>query len=199
MDHAEIKLVDHAGAPADGGEICTRGPQMLVGYLHPEDEHESFDAEGYFRTGDLARWVDDDYLVVTGRAKDIIIRNGENISSKEVEDLLIGHPGIAEVAGAEYGRLRIGSASGTFAMNQLPGILASLREKFPNADLSVSAGTSQTLVDKMMHGGIYDQIGGGFSFRIAEQGFQILVCKRGELFVRPIDHNENFSFRIVLR
>jgi hypothetical protein len=44
-----------------------------------------------------------------------------------------------------------------------------------------------------------DQIGGGFSFRIAEQGFQILVCKRGELFVRPIDHNENFSFRIVLR
>lgn len=95
---AEIKLDDHAGAPADGGEICARGPQMLVGYLHPEDEHESFDAEGYFRTGDLARWVDDDYLVVTGRAKDIIIRNGENISSKEVEDLLIGHPGVAEVA-----------------------------------------------------------------------------------------------------
>lgn len=61
---------------------------------------------------------------------------------------------IAEVAGAEYGRLRIGSASGTFAMNQLPGILAGLREKFPNADLTVSAGTSQALVDKMMHGEI---------------------------------------------
>ncbi len=44
------------------------------------------------------RWVDDDYLVVTGRAKDIIIRNGENISPKEVEDILIGHPGIAEIA-----------------------------------------------------------------------------------------------------
>ena len=54
--------------------------------------------EGYFRTGDLARWVDDGYLVVTGRAKDIIIRNGENISPKEVEDLLIGHPAIAEIA-----------------------------------------------------------------------------------------------------
>ncbi|MGD9561312.1 MAG: LysR family transcriptional regulator [Pyrinomonadaceae bacterium] len=61
---------------------------------------------------------------------------------------------IAEVAGAEYGRLRIGSASGTFAMHQLPGILARLREKFPNAELTVSAGTSQTLVDKMMHGEI---------------------------------------------
>jgi non-ribosomal peptide synthetase component E (peptide arylation enzyme) len=71
---------------------------MLVGYLHPEDEDESFDADGYFRTGDLAQWVDDDYLIVTGRAKDIIIRNGENISPREVEDLLVGHPGIAEVA-----------------------------------------------------------------------------------------------------
>jgi cyclohexanecarboxylate-CoA ligase len=92
---AEIKL---GGDTASGGEICARGPQMLVGYLHAEDETESFDDEGYFRTGDLARWVDDDYLVVTGRAKDIIIRNGENIAPKEIEDILIGHPGIAEIA-----------------------------------------------------------------------------------------------------
>ncbi|WP_099038592.1 AMP-binding protein [Mycobacterium neglectum] len=87
---ADIKLTD--------GEICARGPQMLVGYLHTDDETASFDTEGYFRTGDLARWVDGEYLVVTGRAKDIIIRNGENISPKEVEDLLIAHPAIAEVA-----------------------------------------------------------------------------------------------------
>jgi acyl-CoA synthetase (AMP-forming)/AMP-acid ligase II len=87
---AEIKLC--------GGEIRARGPQMLVGYLHPEDEAEAFDSDGYFCTGDLARWVGDDYLVVTGRAKDIIVRNGENIAPKEVEDVLIGHPGIAEIA-----------------------------------------------------------------------------------------------------
>jgi acyl-CoA synthetase (AMP-forming)/AMP-acid ligase II len=91
---ADIKLVGDKGA----GEIYARGPQMLVGYQHPEDEAESFDAEGYFRTGDLARWVEDEYLVVTGRAKDIIIRNGENIAPKEVEDILTGHPGIAEIA-----------------------------------------------------------------------------------------------------
>jgi non-ribosomal peptide synthetase component E (peptide arylation enzyme) len=95
---AEIKLVGNNAAPAGDGEIRVRGPQMLVGYLHAEDERESFDAEGFFRTGDLGRWVDDTYLVVTGRAKDIIIRNGENISPKEVEDILIGHPQIAEVA-----------------------------------------------------------------------------------------------------
>ncbi|BBX47366.1 cyclohexanecarboxylate-CoA ligase [Mycobacterium cookii] len=89
---AQVRLCGPAG------EIHARGPQMLVGYLHPDDEDESFDADGYFRTGDLARWVDDDYLVVTGRAKDVIIRNGENIAPKEIEDILIGHPGIAEIA-----------------------------------------------------------------------------------------------------
>jgi acyl-CoA synthetase (AMP-forming)/AMP-acid ligase II len=88
---AEIKL-------AADGEICACGPQMLVGYLHPEDETNAFDAEGYYRTGDLGRFVDGDYLVVTGRAKDIIIRNGENIAPKEVEDILVGHPDIAEIA-----------------------------------------------------------------------------------------------------
>nr|VTP01522.1 Short-chain-fatty-acid--CoA ligase [Mycobacterium riyadhense] len=87
---AEVKLVS--------GEIRVRGPQMLAGYQHPADEAACFDAEGYFRSGDLGRWVDDEYLVVTGRLKDIIVRNGENISPKEVEDILAGHPEIAEIA-----------------------------------------------------------------------------------------------------
>ena len=95
---AAIELVAHEAAPAGDGEICVRGPQMLLGYRHPEDDADAFDAAGFFRTGDLGRWVDDQYLVVTGRAKDVIIRNGENISAKEVEDLLADHPGIAEIA-----------------------------------------------------------------------------------------------------
>ena len=94
----DIRLVAHDAAPPGSGEIRARGPQMLVGYRNPEDERDSFDAEGYFRTGDLAQWVDHDYLVVTGRAKDIIIRSGENIAPKEIEDLLAGHPDIAEIA-----------------------------------------------------------------------------------------------------
>ncbi len=61
---------------------------------------------------------------------------------------------IAELAGAEYGRLRIGSASAMFATAQLPTILERLKEKFPNAEITVSSGTSQTLVDKMLHGDI---------------------------------------------
>jgi acyl-CoA synthetase (AMP-forming)/AMP-acid ligase II len=95
---AEIKLAAHEAAPSGEGEVCLRGPQMLLGYRHPEDDADSFDAAGFFRTGDLGRWIDDQYLVVTGRVKDVIIRNGENISGKEVEDLLADHPGIAEIA-----------------------------------------------------------------------------------------------------
>ena len=83
---------------AEDGEIRARGPQMLVGYVHAEDEASAFDDEGYYRTGDQGRLVDGDHVVVTGRIKDLIIRNGENISPKEIEDLLIGYPGIAEIA-----------------------------------------------------------------------------------------------------
>lgn len=61
---------------------------------------------------------------------------------------------IAEVAGSVYGRLRIGTASGTFAMNQLPEIIQKLKEKYPNSEISVTSGTSQKLVDKIMHGEI---------------------------------------------
>jgi non-ribosomal peptide synthetase component E (peptide arylation enzyme) len=103
---------------------------MLVGYLHPDDETGSFDDEGFFRTGDLGRWVDDEYLVVTGRAKDIIIRNGENISPKEIEDILVGHPGIAEIAVVGVPDERTGECACAVivASDQPPPDLADLRE-----------------------------------------------------------------------
>lgn len=83
---------------APDGEIRARGPQMMVGYIHKEDEAASFDLDGYYRSGDQGAWVDGDHLVVTGRIKDLIIRNGENIAPKEIEDLLVGHDAIAEIA-----------------------------------------------------------------------------------------------------
>jgi len=111
IDHADIAHAAHtdgragiaevrlAASDVPGGqEIVARGPQMLVGYHRVEDEAAAFDANGFFRTGDLGHFVDDGYLVISGRAKDIIIRNGENIAPKEVEDLLTGHPAVAEVA-----------------------------------------------------------------------------------------------------
>ena len=75
-----------------------RRPGLFAGYLDPADNDGNFDDNGYFRMGDLGRVVHGDYLVITGRKKDIIIRSGENISPKEVEDVLGTHPAIAEVA-----------------------------------------------------------------------------------------------------
>ena len=101
-----VKLVDpDSGAVVtDGkeGEICVSGPERFFGYLHPSDNEGCFDEEGFYHMGDLGRRVpgDDlgDYLVITGRKKDIIIRSGENISPKEVEDLLYLHPDVTEAA-----------------------------------------------------------------------------------------------------
>lgn len=95
---AEVKLVAHAAARAGEGEVYARAPQMLAGYVNPDDEADAFDADGFFRTGDLAQWIDHKYLVITGRAKDIIIRSGENIAPKEIEDILLGHADVQEIA-----------------------------------------------------------------------------------------------------
>ena len=65
-----------------------RAPQLMRGYLDPALDAEAFDDDGFFRTGDLGRLDASGNLVVTGRLKDIIVRKGENVSAKEVEDLL---------------------------------------------------------------------------------------------------------------
>ncbi len=119
---AEIRL-------AEDGEIRARGPQMLAGYLHVEDEETAFDADGFYRSGDLGRFVDGDCLVVSGRKKDIIIRNGENIAPKEIEDLLILHPDIAEIAivGLPYERTGERAWAVIVAATDTPPDVAELR------------------------------------------------------------------------
>lgn len=97
----EIKIVDdHGRELSDGeeGEILARGPELFAGYLHPEDNQDCFTKDGFFHMGDLGQRVQGNYLVITGRKKDIIIRSGENISPKEVEDLLLLHPAVVDVA-----------------------------------------------------------------------------------------------------
>jgi acyl-CoA synthetase (AMP-forming)/AMP-acid ligase II len=96
-----IKVVTVEGAVAEPGvegEIRLKGPQVVKGYLDPSLDADAFDDEGFFRTGDLGIVDAEGYVTITGRLKDIIIRHGENISAKEVEDLLYNHPVIADVA-----------------------------------------------------------------------------------------------------
>jgi cyclohexanecarboxylate-CoA ligase len=80
------------------GEIRVQGPQLFLGYVDSSLDAAARDAEGYFRTGDLGFQDEDGYVVITGRLKDVIVRKGENISAKEVEDLLYQHPKVDEVA-----------------------------------------------------------------------------------------------------
>ncbi|MFF4103373.1 class I adenylate-forming enzyme family protein [Streptomyces sp. NPDC001903] len=85
--------------PDTDGEVRLRGEAVCRGYLNREDRpSEAFDADGYLITGDLGHLTRDGYLVLTGRTKDVIIRKGENISAKEIEDLLHRLPAIADVA-----------------------------------------------------------------------------------------------------
>lgn len=86
----EIRIVD--------GEVRLRGEAVCRGYLDPAQTAAAFDEEGFLRTGDLGRLTASGHLVLTGRLKDVIIRKGENISAKEIEDLLHRHPAVGDVA-----------------------------------------------------------------------------------------------------
>lgn len=86
----EVRIVD--------GEIQARGPELFLGYRDPALDAGAFTDDGWFRTGDLGTLDDAGYLTVTGRLKDVVIRSGEKISAREVEDLLAGHPKVAAVA-----------------------------------------------------------------------------------------------------
>ncbi len=96
-----IRIVrpDASGAAAgEEGEIRVRAPQQCLGYWDASLDAEAFDDEGFFRTGDLGHVDADGFVTITGRLKDVIIRKGENISAKEVEDLLYQHPKVADAA-----------------------------------------------------------------------------------------------------
>jgi acyl-CoA synthetase (AMP-forming)/AMP-acid ligase II len=95
----KIKVVKSDGTRAEAdeeGEIRVLGPQLCKGYLDAGLDAAARDEEGYFHTGDLGLLDQDGFIVITGRLKDVIIRKGENISAKEIEDLLHQHPKVAE-------------------------------------------------------------------------------------------------------
>ncbi|MFC8197371.1 class I adenylate-forming enzyme family protein [Streptomyces sp. NPDC057298] len=104
-DDSEENLATTEGRPPEGmeiriveGEVRLRGEAVCRGYLDPAQTAEAFDDDGFLITGDLGRLTGSGHLVLTGRLKDVIIRKGENISAKEIEDLLHRHPAVGDVA-----------------------------------------------------------------------------------------------------
>ncbi len=98
----EFKVIDPDGnelSHEEEGELVARGPTIFRGYYKSEPENrEAFTPDGFYRTGDIAKFDREGRLILTGRKKDIIIRGGENISAKEVEALIISHPKVEQVA-----------------------------------------------------------------------------------------------------
>ena len=103
MPQIELKVVhpeDGATQPiGEPGELCVRGYNVMTGYFEmPEKTAETIDADGWLHTGDLVTMDDRGYTTITGRLKDMIIRGGENIYPREIEELLFAHPKVADVA-----------------------------------------------------------------------------------------------------
>lgn len=116
FDEDEIKRLATDGHALDGvevrldddGQILSRGPDLCLGYTDPQLTGAAFDAEGWYRTGDVGVLDDEGYLTITDRISDIIIRGGENISAQEIEDLLLGMPGVAEAVVVAEPHARLG-------------------------------------------------------------------------------------------
>ncbi|MGH3328027.1 MAG: (2,3-dihydroxybenzoyl)adenylate synthase [Streptomycetales bacterium] len=138
----EIRVVDDAGRPLpDGelGELHVRGPYTIRGYYRaPEHNARAFTADGFYRTGDVVRRRPDGNLVVEGRAKDLINRGGEKISAEEIENLLLAHPGVGQVAVVAMPDRELGERVCTYVVPlqvaprtgiDLPALVAHLRDQ----------------------------------------------------------------------
>ncbi len=122
----DVRIVegeDHHLPDGREGEILARGPGMLLGYADEAQTREAITADGFFRTGDLGVRSAEGAITVTGRKKDLIIRGGENISAKEIEDVLHGHPLVREAAvvAMPHARLGEGVCAYVIAMGAVSG------------------------------------------------------------------------------
>ncbi|TPD01513.1 medium-chain fatty-acid--CoA ligase [Escherichia coli] len=128
----EIKVVDDARKtlpPGCEGEEASRGPNVFMGYFdEPELTARALDEEGWYYSGDLCRMDEAGYIKITGRKKDIIVRGGENISSREVEDILLQHPKIRDACVVAMPDERLGERSCAYVVLKAPHHSLSLEE-----------------------------------------------------------------------
>ncbi|EJD5557254.1 medium-chain fatty-acid--CoA ligase [Escherichia coli] len=128
----EIKVVDDARKtlpPGCEGEEASRGPNVFMGYFdEPELTACALDEEGWYYSGDLCRMDEAGYIKITGRKKDIIVRGGENISSREVEDILLQHPKIHDACVVAMPDERLGERSCAYVVLKAPHHSLSLEE-----------------------------------------------------------------------
>jgi fatty-acyl-CoA synthase len=123
--HVEVKIVDPISgacvARGESGELCTRGYSVMQGYWNdPEQTAGAIDAAGWMHTGDLATMDEDGYVNIVGRSKDMIIRGGENVYPREIEEFLYSHPDIRDVQVVGVPDARFGEEIAAFVITR-PG------------------------------------------------------------------------------
>jgi len=142
LEGVELRLIDEEGAevgPGARGEILSRGPDCAMGYTDPALTAASFDAEGWYATGDIGVLDDEGYLTIVDRKKDVIIRGGENISALEVEEMLLRIPGVAEAAVVAAPDARLGEHACAFVRVLDPATtvdLATVRQHLSGAGMA---------------------------------------------------------------
>src|SRR3546814_2323999 len=124
----EVRIIDEATGALLGegaeGEILVRGPEVMLGYTDQALTDDAFDQDGFFRTGDLGRIEFGDFLAVSGRKKDVIVRWGENISPQEIEDAMHRYPAITAVAVVAMPHERQGEGDGAYVIVDEPDSVA---------------------------------------------------------------------------
>ena len=180
----EVRIVDPEGhdvAAGEEGEILSRGPEMCLGYASDEHNAEAFEDDGFFHTGDLATITADGAMVITGRAKDLIIRGGENISPREVEDALYEHPAIHEAAVVAMPHPRMGETGCAYlvlnegaelAFDDLIAFLGETgmaKQKYPER-IEIIMAFPRTAAGKIRKNLLRDEIAGKIAKETADHG-----------------------------
>ncbi len=143
----DVRVVDDDGnvlPQGSDGELQVRGPAMMLGYGDPAQTREVMTDDGWFRTGDIGHLTPEQAIVITDRKKDIIIRGGENLSAREIEEVLYAHPAIVEAAAVAMPHARLGEGvcaclvlnpgSGGLSLEELKPFLADCKlakQKWP--------------------------------------------------------------------
>lgn len=122
----EVQVVDENGVPVpqgEPGELCVRGPQVMKGYWNrPDDTAAMINAEGWLRTGDIAVIQEDGYIRIVDRKKDMINVSGFNVYPNEIEDVIVTHPDVYEVAAVGVPDERSGEAVKVFIVSRNPDL-----------------------------------------------------------------------------